>query len=252
MKAPFMNKPYIAITLIAGVLLLSGCSKKIMGLSVSDVAINELDFNYLSAKAKIRYEDGKRSLLGTAQIRIEKDSAIWVSLSPGFGVEVGRLLVIKDSVFFIDKINNKYLKADYRQLSKVYDFQLNYGLIQAIMIGNLLFPSIKSELSKSETGSSFKQNNERYQIKSFVGKESRKLEQVSVEDVETKTLFSVNYSDFRPLDETSLIAYAILVTVESLSKEKPKTIMDVTVNKVVLETDAQKFPFNVPDKFEAY
>jgi hypothetical protein len=242
----------IIFGLIAVALCFSSCNKRFTGLFNEDVVINEFDFDYLSAKAKIHYSDGQRNLSGTANIRVKKDSAIWISLSPGLGVEVARLLLLKDSVFFIDRISKKYLKTGYREFSNLYDFEFDYQIVQSVIIGNLIYPYKKSELVKDEFGFSYQRTYEHYMITNYIGGESKKLERVEVQDIESKNSISVNYSEFRELSEDAILPYNIKFTLEYLEGDKEITKINIGLNKANLLTKALRFPFNVPEKYKSY
>ena len=70
---------------------------------------------------------------------MKKDSLIWISVT-GVGFEVARGLITKDSIVFMDKFHKEYFAFNYEQLSKKYNFDLNFALLQSIIIGNLPFP----------------------------------------------------------------------------------------------------------------
>ena len=52
-----------------------------------------------------------------ATIRMHKDSLIWASVNAVLGIEAMRLLITKDSVFLLDKLNKTYTtrSVDYLQ-----------------------------------------------------------------------------------------------------------------------------------------
>ena len=75
---------------------------------------NFFDYEYLSAKTKITVinTDGKTEF--SASVRIKKDSAIWISISPALGIEIVRVLITKDSIKIIDRFNKKYYCSHHR------------------------------------------------------------------------------------------------------------------------------------------
>jgi hypothetical protein len=100
-----------------------------------------IDFSTFSAKIKVDVEDskGKQPDL-TAVVRIIKDSAIWVSLSATlFNVEVYRVLIKKDSVILLNKLDKEvsYRSLDY--LQEVAQLPVDYFDIQDLLIGNPVF-----------------------------------------------------------------------------------------------------------------
>ena len=80
--------------------------------------------------------DGQRESF-KASVRMAKDSAIWMSISPALGVEVARLLLAPDSVLFVSKIpgNKFYYAGDYDALSEWTETPLGFEDVEAILGG---------------------------------------------------------------------------------------------------------------------
>ena len=78
----------------------------------SEMEKNKFHFNTLVCKASVDAKTPKLSTGFSANIRIKKDSAIWVSISPALGIEVMRAVLTKDSVKFVDRINKRYYIGD--------------------------------------------------------------------------------------------------------------------------------------------
>ena len=79
--------------LICGVVLIfSSCGKKLLPTSSieEEYALEKFDFEYLQAKSKISFSSPDKSLSSSANIRMKKDSIIWISVSPIFGIEAAR------------------------------------------------------------------------------------------------------------------------------------------------------------------
>jgi len=54
---------------------------------------HELKFTWFTGKFSAEYKNGKKSTSFNGQIRIKKDSVIWLSLTPGLGIEAMRLII---------------------------------------------------------------------------------------------------------------------------------------------------------------
>jgi hypothetical protein len=105
----------------------------------------QLDYENFSAKisADIKFKDQNNSIKAT--LRVRKDSAIWVSISPALGIEMFRLLCTKDSVKYVDKLKNQYFLGDYKQLNRITNSELNLNTIEKILVGNLLLLDSESK-----------------------------------------------------------------------------------------------------------
>ena len=95
-----MNKPSLLIFLL--VTFLFSCKKEIFQFNFTEkkkLNIKELDFEYFQAKSKIKFDDGFENFSASANVRIKKDSVIWMSVSSSIGIEGLRAIIRTDSIF---------------------------------------------------------------------------------------------------------------------------------------------------------
>ncbi len=102
---------------------------------------SKLDFKSFSAKIKLDIETskGKKPDL-IANVRMIKDSAIWISITATFiNVEVFRVFITKDSVILLDKTEREvhYRSIDY--LQEITNIPFDFKTIQDLIIGNPIF-----------------------------------------------------------------------------------------------------------------
>ncbi|MEY3597665.1 MAG: hypothetical protein RL521_87 [Bacteroidota bacterium] len=72
-----------------------------------------------------------------ANVRIAKDSAVWMSISPALGIEIARTLVLKDSIKVLSKIpDNKFaFITGIEDLEKFVHFDLDLEDLQSLIFG---------------------------------------------------------------------------------------------------------------------
>lgn len=101
---------------------------------------NRIDFRTFSAKVNVDYTggDGKKYNVN-ANLRMYKDSAIWVNVNALLGIDVMRLLITKDSVKLIDRLNKTYTTRSVDYLQEVTSLPLNLQNLQDLIIGNPVF-----------------------------------------------------------------------------------------------------------------
>ncbi|MEO6356663.1 MAG: DUF4292 domain-containing protein [Ferruginibacter sp.] len=116
-------------------------SLKVIRAAMNEVKSHKMDFKTFSAKVKVDYQNNKGNQPNiTAYIRILKDSLIWVSgYATVFNIEAFRVLINKDSVYLIDKINKQvqYRSIDY--LQEVTAIPFDYKTLQDLLVGNPVF-----------------------------------------------------------------------------------------------------------------
>src|SRR6185369_2290028 len=120
------------------ILVLAGCHRKIVPTlppPPKSIDIQEIDFEYMHGKARLIYRDNAKEREVKAHIRIRKDSVIWMRLTV-VGVQGGMALVNKDSITIVSNLDKEYYVFDYSDLSKRFNFEVNYKIIQAALLGN--------------------------------------------------------------------------------------------------------------------
>jgi hypothetical protein len=103
-----------------------------------NISKNEFNCNSLTAKASGALTSEGKTTKFKANIRFIKDSAIWVSISPGVSIEAARLLITQDSVFFMDRIHSQYYKGSFEFISEYFNADVSFKILQGLLLGNTL------------------------------------------------------------------------------------------------------------------
>src|SRR6218665_325124 len=137
------------VFLFCSILLFSSCKRKPITLNngkcildfknartlSTNLKAREFRFDRLNAKMSVEANVDSSDNSFTVTMRMKKDSLIWMSISK-LGIEGVRVLVTKDSVKFMDRIKNKYFKGDYAYLSKMLNTELDFEILQSLLVGN--------------------------------------------------------------------------------------------------------------------
>ena len=104
---------------------------------------NFIDFKTFSAKIKLEIDDSKgRKPDLLANIRMIKDSAIWISISASIlNLEVFRVLVTKDSVILLNKQEKEVQYRSISYLQEITEIPFNFKTLQNLLVGNPIFYS---------------------------------------------------------------------------------------------------------------
>ncbi len=234
------------------VLLLSSCNKKFANIfdrNGKNLVVNDVSFDYLSSKAKIDYKSKEQNVSGTANIRIASDSVIWVSLSPALGIEAARVMVTKDSISFIDKINKVYGIYDYLTLSHQLGFNVGYDLIENVIVGNLIYPYEREKILKNAESYAYDQQFGQFYFQNQIGVKSMKLENIQVTDTLTKNTISVNYGDFQLVAE-EIFPFLINAKLNYADETLEPVRVDIEYKQTTIEEKPLRFPFNIPQRYE--
>ena len=244
-----MNK--IVCYFIFMTLLLFSCNRQFTQFSTGEggFIVKEFKFDYLTSKAKFRYIEGRKKTSAAANFRIKKDSIIWASISPGLGIELARVMISKEKIQMIDKLKKKYYEYDYKTLTETYGFEINYELIESIVLGNMLFlPEKRREVSKDDQHFIFTKKDGSYGVSHFIGVNSQKLEKLYAFDDVTNNSITVNYGRFEEVAD-QISPQSINVEMFFTDKKKDDTKIEIDYSRTILSTEPLKFPFNVSSRY---
>lgn len=223
----------------------------------------EADFDWFESRCDIQVITDKKSKTDlNGQIRIKKDSIIWFSLSATLGIEVARVKITPDSVFFINRLNKSYFTGNINFLENMFQTKIDFYIIQSLLIGNDLSnyenfglkasiengeyklsaakkAKLKREIKKNENQNILVQN-------IWLHPQNFKITKVNLKEFdeinETKKL-QIEYSDFENI-ENQVIPSTLLMTLHADNR------MDISIHysKINL-TEKQAFPFKIPNKY---
>ena len=99
---------------------------------------NKFEFDWLGMKLDAEFTSGEEQQGFKATVRMRKDSAVSVSVSPVLGIEVLRMLVDRDSLKMVSEIpGDKYVfLGSVEQLSELAKIDLDVSTMQDLLIGN--------------------------------------------------------------------------------------------------------------------
>ena len=104
------------------------------------IMANQINYKTFSAKMNVDYIDADDKKYNVnANLRMYKDSMVWVSVNAIFGIEGLRALITRDSVKILDKQNKLYTARSIEYLQEVSALPVNLSTLQDLIIGNAVF-----------------------------------------------------------------------------------------------------------------
>lgn len=211
------------------------------------VTIEDLNFNYLKAKSKIVWKTAKDQDSYTVDIRMKRDSIIWVNISQsGFTGATG--LFSKEWVQFYQKINGEYYRMSYDSLSVKMGFKVDYSILQSLIVGNQPFKKNNSRVIRENENIILKQQEGRVNIDNMVGP-NRKLKKLLMNDVPTNNKMTMDFEEFTELNQVLFpFSSQINLDVKDKNNVNVNTLITIKYSKVELLDTPLEFPFRVPQK----
>jgi hypothetical protein len=219
--------------------------KKDPSFLLSKAAETQIDFQWFSGKAKMDYDDGKKTQNFTANIRMRRDSVIWTAITSLMGIEVARILITKDSIEILDRLHKEHIKKPFSFLQTYAPFPLDINLLQDVLIGNYLLDTMGTK--KANPGNNqhiVTVENEEFKNTYVLLAENFLIAKLEMAEKGSKRSLEVEANDYQPSGPYNF--------------SNERTVIFAADNKVTLHMKYSKltwnepleFPFFISDKYE--
>lgn len=208
---------------------------------------NRIEFETFSAKINTDYQgsDGKKYDVNVF-IRMKKDSLIWLSVNGLLGIEGMRVLIDRDSVKILNKLEKEYQVRSLDYLQNVAALPLDLRSLQELIIGNPVFldSNIKSYSQDGDIISMMCESDWFRHLISLNNNDHlvlhSKLDDVDI--MRNRTCF-LNYTDYENKKGVNFSTSRNISVTE-------KTKLDVKLNFKQYEfNETLSFPFSIPKNY---
>lgn len=204
---------------------------------------NNLNYQWFSAKMSGNVIVNDKSFPLNANIRIQKDSVIWISATALLGIEAVRLLITPDSFQMVNRLNSTYISSDISTLSKRFGINFSFYELQNKLLGDLDLQQLKWKVASDSTNYILANTTNHTQTEvrlnpSFFGV------QWSQEQLPKNSML-LNYSNFTSFEQGFL---AQKVSLDIMQEDK-KMELNYSYSKIVLD-QKKKVKFTIPKGYE--
>lgn len=105
--------------------------------SIKTFEMNNLDFYTFSGRAKTKIEMDGNIQDVTLNVRIERDKAIWLSVTAILGVEVARVMITPDSVKILNKLQGEYIAKPFTYIYNYTNRGITFTTLQDLLMANV-------------------------------------------------------------------------------------------------------------------
>lgn len=209
-------------------------------------------FRYLTAKGKMQAELKGDKTSANVNLRVRRDSAVWLSASL-LGIEGVRVLLTPDSVHVLNRLEKTYFVGSYAYLSRLLNVPVTFRQAQSLLLGDYLpapsgvTPTVAPAAENGRQRVSYPAPGEAgLTIEQMLSVASGRLQQLKVSDAASANRsLTVDYSDFRPLEGSDL-PFAYNTFVQARQAGGAVSTAAINYNKVDADRERLHFPFNVP------
>ena len=157
------------------------------------------EWTSLNAKIKINKEGQETKI--NAQIRIKKDSVIWISVKAPLGIEVFRTMITPDSIYYMSRINKTYFVKNISHIKEVVKADVSFIKLQEILFASPNITVLNSD-------------KENYEIL----KDIFRVSKIDLQETEDKKV-SIIYSDYKAFSELGGLYFPDKIFVDIKSEE---------------------------------
>ena len=252
-------KKYIAILLVT--IFMISCKSKAVAVQNSNTETpvkidnktiekhyeNKLDFSTLYIKASAKYEDEKQSQNVTAEIKIEKDKQILISVR-FLGITMAKALITPTTVSYYEKIKGSYYEGDFTSLSKWLGTELDYSKVQNLLVGEALDDLRKGKYTQTIVENLIRLEDEKdTKLKKafFLEPEKYLLQKEQISQAGENNMLEIKYSDNKVFNQGTL------PTNIEINAIHPKGKTDINLNYNTISFNEElSFPYSVPSGYK--
>ncbi len=214
-----MQKTFILTSLLFSLFLLASCSanrqlqqadgtttvklkKRSAKYLQKQLKAQELAVDWLSARARITFKDPTQVRKFNADIRMRKDSVIWMRIKK-LKVEAFRILITTDSIYVIDRLKKEYYVEDLKLVEEKFNFPGQFQALQTTILGNPYFFE-QQKLSASVANQQYQLTGDsgvRTKSDYFLNGQTYTLEEMAFFDVERNRKLNILLEAYTPVLE---------------------------------------------------
>ncbi|CAA9199749.1 hypothetical protein FLA105534_02775 [Flavobacterium bizetiae] len=208
---------------------------------------NKLDFSTLYIKASAKYADEKQSQNVTADIRIEKDKQILISVR-FLGITMAKALITPTTVSYYEKINSTYYEGDFTSLSKWLGTELDYSKVQNLLVGEALDDLRKGKYTQTIVDNLFKLEDEKEtNIKKafFLDADKYLVQKEEISQPSENRMLQISYGDSKVFNQGTIPTSIEINAIQP----KGKTNINLNYNNISFNEELS-FPYSVPSGYK--
>lgn len=250
-----MGRAGYLLIIISGILLFqTSCSLFKRGAKKEEKVYKDLrnlldqqniDYDWFATKSNVDLNSPMGTISANFQLRIRKDSAIWLSASK-FGFEAVRAFITKDSIFAVIRLGRTYYAESIDSLSNAFGIPGDLAILQEVLVGNPWLPE-KAETYYSYNPDSISVSAEYngYRIQHGCYTPMKQLDYTTVSGEEGQQARIV-YGDYKELDGQYKIPYFRHYQISDGYGEEGTAAFNF---KEVEINVPQEMPFSIPKSY---
>ncbi len=217
--------------------------KKTLMMVEDQMQKQEFDADWFAGKIKVKFwEDDNKATTFNLDVRMRKDSVIWLSAYPALGmkIEVGRALITPNSIEVMDKFNRQYYQEDFDYIRNYIEYPLDFQTLQALIYGQAIHSGNFTEIES--VGEQYRISSEDCTL--FLNSNDFNLIQMLVEEKNSDRSIVANFEEYQTFEENSFSNKR-----NYLMKAEKNYAFNLQFSKIKVN-QPMTFPFKVTSKYK--
>lgn len=213
---------------------------------VSRVFDTQTPYKTLSARTKLKWNDGKSEQDFQASIRMKKDSIVWGSLFGAMGVEGARIMITPDTFMVLNKIGNDYAVRNFDFLQAWLMFPISFGMLQQTLAGQKVDISETASMAFLQDSSFvIYYETDRLQEKIWVKPENYTITKMVLKDKKLIQEMTITFDDYKELNGKPFSYQRSVEVVRGAQVLR----LNTTISKISLDEELT-YPFEITDRYK--
>jgi hypothetical protein len=246
---------WIFLLLISGLYFSCSTTKNLKSLSLYPRTKSELytalenrniDFQWFTGKASTSYESPEEGISGSIDIRMRKDSIVWVAAKK-LGIEAVRVLIDAHEYTVLNRIMGEYQKGSTSEINTIIPVVASFEDMQQLIFGNVILPdSSRMSIEHDSVYHVISWVDEGMHFRYYLHSHSLALERISITDRARRTS-TASYSDYRNIVGFGMIPYERIFTFPYDSEGN--TTMSFSFSEIAIN-EPKAIKFTIPNSYE--
>ena len=214
-------------------------------------------YQFLSAKLSVNHSTEEKTQSFGVRARLKKDSIIWLSITPGLGIEAIRVVITPDSIKMLNRLEQKYFSESFERTNELLKMEVSFEVLQSALTGEfvrlykedmyLLKPlvdlyTLEAESERIPSTNAPLKLEQRTEVDPSIWRVTRSV----LRNPSRNEQILAEYNDFQQLENM-----IFPTSMRFRTQGKENIAVDLKWSKIEEKTTL-RFPFNIPNKYVAY
>lgn len=206
-----------------------------------------ISYSTFSGKAKVHFEGKGDKQDFTANIHMERDKRIWVSITALGLFEAARALITPDSIIVIDRLHHTVQAIAFAEAGKLLPVNVDFSTLQRLIIGDVLQTGdTPNDATLSGDGFSLHSGTAKYdqQITYNRGDSTIRQQQLRVL-TDNGTSLMIQYGDYGDNSGRKFSSKRVM----NMTDKGEQYLIEMDFNKADFDVPVE-FSFSIPSRYE--